>query len=53
MIETIAYTTTSYFSYKPTQDAIRAQVAKNLSLSLNRVPHEIDKNVDQKMIEEF
>ncbi len=42
LIETIAFSTTSFFSYKPLSDEIRAQVARNMSLRISQIPQEVD-----------
>lgn len=53
LVETISLSTTSFFSYKPTSDEIRAQVAKNLSTSPGRLPKDVDRNNDPEMFEEY
>ena len=53
MIETISLSTTSFFSYKPASDEIRAQVAKNLGTTVARLPRDVDKEEDPEMFAEY
>ena len=42
LIETIAFSTTSFFSYTPTEDQIRIKVAKMLGKSVKDIPKNLN-----------
>jgi hypothetical protein len=42
LIETVAFSTTSFFSYTPTADQVRMTVAKKLGKSVKSIPKDVD-----------
>jgi sodium/potassium-transporting ATPase subunit alpha len=53
MIQTVALSTTSFFSYTPTQDQIRAAVAKKLNRTLKSLPKDADAKTDPELYKAF
>ncbi len=52
-MQTIAMSTTSFFSYTPSQDQVRAAVAKKLNRTLKSLPKDADAKTDPDLYQAF
>lgn len=53
MIQTIAMSTTAFFSFTPSQDQIRSVVAKKLNRKLKSLPKDVDSKTDPVLVKAF
>ena len=53
MVQTIAMSTTAFFSFTPSQDQIRSVVAKKLNRKLKSLPKDVDSKTDPVIVKAF